>query len=127
MDDNLTVEKIIEMHDILIDGFGGTPGILNQGTLEYLVYRVNREKDPIRKAALVLFYIASKHPFIDGNKRTAFVAAENVLGMLRHSGVYIDDDENGVVRFMLDVADYKVDINGIEKWLRKKIKKSESA
>jgi len=26
--EDLTVEKIIEMHDILIDGFGGTPGIL---------------------------------------------------------------------------------------------------
>jgi hypothetical protein len=24
--EDLTVEKIIEMHDILIDGFGGTPG-----------------------------------------------------------------------------------------------------
>jgi hypothetical protein len=28
--EDLTVEKIIEMHDILIDGFGGTQGILNQ-------------------------------------------------------------------------------------------------
>jgi hypothetical protein len=33
-------------------------GILYQATLEYLVYQVNREKDPIRKAALVLFCIA---------------------------------------------------------------------
>jgi len=105
--EDLTVEKIIEMHDFLIDGFGGAQGILNQGTLEYLVYRVNKEKDPIRKAALVLFYIASKHPFIDGNKRTAFVAAENVLGMLGQLGMYIDDNENEVVRFMLEVADYK--------------------
>jgi len=125
--EDLTVEKIIEMHDILIDGFGGTPGILYQATLEYLVYQVNREKDPIRKAALVLFYIASEHPFIDGNKRTAFVAAENILGVLGQLGMYIDDNENEVVRFMLEVAKYNIDINGIEKWINERIKKSESA
>jgi hypothetical protein len=51
--EDLTVEKIIEIHDFLIDGFGGAQGILSQGTLEYLVYLVNKEKDPIRKAALV--------------------------------------------------------------------------
>jgi len=91
------------------------------------VYQVNREKDPIRKAALVLFYIASEHPFIDGNKRTAFVAAENILGVLGQLGMYIDDNENEVVRFMLEVAKYNIDINGIEKWINERIKKSESA
>jgi death-on-curing protein len=125
--EDLTVEKIIEMHDILIDGFGGTPGILSRGTLDFLVYRVNKEKDPIRKAALVLFYVASEHPFIDGNKRTAFVAAENVLGILGQLGMYIDDDENGVVNFMLRVAKYQADVNDIEKWIRERIKKSELA
>jgi hypothetical protein len=47
-----------------------------------------------------------------------------VLGQL---GMYIDDNENEVVRFMLEVADYKVDINGIEKWIKERIKKSEFA
>jgi len=125
--EDLTVEKIIEMHDILINGFGGTSGILNRGTLEYLVYKVNREKDPIRKAALILFYIASGHPFVDGNKRTAFVAAENVLGVLGQLGIYVDDNENGVVSFMIKVASYQADVNDIEKWIRERIKRSELA
>ena len=79
------------------------------------------------KQTLVLFYVASEHPFIDGNKRTAFVAAENVLGILGQLGMYIDDDENGVVNFMLRVAKYQADVNDIEKWIREKIKKSELA
>lgn len=53
--EDLTVEKINEMHDSLIDDFGGTGGILNRGTLEYLVYLVNQAQTPPRKAALVLF------------------------------------------------------------------------
>jgi hypothetical protein len=37
-------------------------------------------------------------------------------------GMYFDDDENEVVRFMVDVADYNSGLDGIEKWMRKKIK-----
>ena len=83
---DLTVEKIIEMHDILIDGFGGTQGILDEGTLEYLVYCVNREKDPIRKAALVLFYIASKHPFIDVTNERHSLRRKTFSGYLGNLG-----------------------------------------
>ena len=92
------------------------------------MYEVNKEKDPIRKAALVLYCIASEHPFFRTViNETAFVAAENVLGVLGQLGMYIDGNENEVVRFMLEVAKYNVNINDIEKWIKERLKESESA
>jgi|SRR5659263_318428 len=73
------VKRIIEIHDDIIKEYGGTYGLLTQGTLELLVYKVNREKDVFKQAALILQTIAAQHPFFDGNKRTAFATAENVL------------------------------------------------
>ena len=39
----LTAEMIIEIHDTIIQRYGGLPGILCQGTIDYLVARINDE------------------------------------------------------------------------------------
>ena len=39
----LTAEMIIEIHDTIIRRYGGLPGILCQGTIDYLVARINDE------------------------------------------------------------------------------------
>ncbi len=70
--EEFTVEQIIEIHDRIIDKYGGTGRMLNTGTLELLVYKLNSEKDIFRQAALFLHSIADQYPFFDGNKRTAF-------------------------------------------------------
>lgn len=43
--EELNAERIIEIHDDIIREYGGTGGLLTQGTLELLIYKVNREKD----------------------------------------------------------------------------------
>ena len=55
--------------------------------------------------------IGSQHPFVDGNKRTALVVAENVLGQ---QGYYIAADEDIIVEFMLAVASYTYEPDEIE-------------
>ncbi len=60
------VKRIIEIHDDIIKEYGGTYGLLTQGTLELLVYKVNREKDVFKQAALILQTIAAQHPGIKG-------------------------------------------------------------
>lgn len=115
----LTGESIIEIHDDIIKEYGGTGGLLTRGTLELLVYKVNREKDAFRQAALILHIIAAQHPFFDGNKRTAFATAENVL---RDAGYYLDADDNEVVNLMQKIAEYKCTVKTIEKWIREKSK-----
>ncbi len=83
----LTVSKIIEIHDEIIKEYGGTRGLRDEGTLELLVYKANRENTTFRRAALILYTIAVQHPFFDGNKRTALVTAEKVLD---DEGYYLD-------------------------------------
>ena len=77
----------------------------------------------LRKSAIALHAIGSQHPFIDGNKRTALVVAENVLGQ---QGYYIAADEDIIVDFMLAVASYKSEPDKIERWLREHVKTMEN-
>lgn len=111
----LTVKRITEIHDDIIQEYGGTGGLLTQGTLELLVYKANREKDVFKQAALTLHTIAAQHPFFDGNKRTAFAVAENVLG---EAGYYLDAGEDEIVNLMQKIAEYKCTVKAIEKWIR---------
>ena len=113
--DDLTVEKIIEIHDEVIANYEGTSGLLSEATLDYLVYRLNREKRVLRRAALAMHAIGSQHPFIDGNKRTALIVSENILGQ---EGLYLNLDDDRIVEFMLGVASYKFRPEEIEQWIQ---------
>lgn len=72
------------------------------------------------RAAFLLRGIAQDHPFADGNKRTAFEAADN---MLRLNGAFVDADGETVVRSMLAVARGEVDVAAIGDWLRTHLRK----
>lgn len=115
--EEFTVKQIVEIHDTIIDNYGGTGRMLNRGTLELLVYKLNRERDIFRQAALFLHAIAAQHPFFDGNKRTAFATAENVLG---EAGYYLNAETDEIVNLMKKIAEYKCSVQMIEKWVREK-------
>ncbi len=115
----LTARQIIEIHDTILKKYGGTGGVLNEGTLELLVYKTSREKDIFRQAALILHTIAAQHPFFDGNKRTALAAAENTLG---EAGYNLHADDEEIVCLMQKIAEYKCTVKTIEKWVREKAK-----
>ena len=54
-------------------------GVLNLGTVEFAVAAASRKKDIVYEAAAILEFIAKNHPFLDGNKRTAFASAATIL------------------------------------------------
>lgn len=112
----LTSEKILEINKLVISNFGGTDGVLCQGTIDYLVDQINAEPDLFRKAALALHIVASCHPFLDGNKRSAFQIAELILG---REGRAITASEETIIRMLLRVASYKCQVDKIKIWLLK--------
>jgi len=114
-----TVTEIIEIHDEIIKKYGGTGGVRDEGTLELLVYKMNREKNVFRRAALALHMIAVNHPFFDGNKRTAFAMAENELG---EDGYYLNEKPEEIVALMQNIAEYKCSPKAVEKWIKEKAK-----
>ena len=113
----ITVQKIIEIHTDIIRDFGGASGIRDDATLDYVIYQVNRSRNVLRKSAIMLHGIATGHPFVDGNKRTAFVAADNLV---RDWGYQISATDEEVVSFMLEVAEYKHTRESVEAWLKEK-------
>lgn len=113
----LTVQNIIDIHDEIIERLGGTKGILDQGTINYLVYQLNKKKDVFKRAALALERIIIGHPFVDGNKRTGFEVADILL---REDGYHIHASEEEILNALLKIAEYKCSGSEIEKWLRKK-------
>ena len=90
--DYLTLAEVIEMHRQLIDRFGGSHGIREIGALESAVLRpqMGYYEDLIAEAAALMESLAMNHPFVDGNKRIAFFAADTFL---RVNGQWIDCDD----------------------------------
>ena len=113
--EQITVEKIIEIHDEVILNYDGASGILSESTLDYLVYRLKAHKHVFQRAALALHAIGSQHPFIDGNKRTALIVSENILGQER---LYLAVGDDQIVEFMLGVASYRTGLDEIERWIQ---------
>ncbi len=75
---------VLAIHDEQLAEHGGAIGVRDEGLLESALARpLNRaaygEPDTAELAALYAIAIARNHPFVDGNKRTAYVALESFL------------------------------------------------
>ncbi len=80
----LSRELILAIHDEQLTEHGGAEGLRDPGLLDSALARpLNRagyaEPDIAELAALYAIGIARNHPFVDGNKRTGFVALELFL------------------------------------------------
>ena len=91
--DYLTVADILGMHAILVERYGGAPGVRDMGGLESAVYRPQSGyyTDAVEEACALLESLLINHPFIDGNKRTAFAACSVFLQINGH-GMRADSD-----------------------------------
>jgi death on curing protein len=67
------------------------------------------------KAAALLHSIARNHPFKDGNKRTATVAA---LFLLRVNGLRVTWVQQRALVMILDVAEGRTDLQALAAWLQ---------
>ena len=83
MNDYLTIAEVLAMHADQIERYGGSHGIRDQGLLEAALYRpqTGYYADLVEEAAALWESLAQNHPFIDGNKRTAFAAAYTFLAI----------------------------------------------
>ena len=78
----LSVEEILELHERLVERFGGSHGLRDLGMLESAVAMPHAgfgdsylHEDIFEMAAAYLFHVVMNHPFVDGNKRTGTHAA----------------------------------------------------
>jgi death on curing protein len=81
--DFLTLADVLAMHEDQIARYGGSSGIRDPGLLEAALYRpqTGYYSDLIEEAAALWESMAQNHPFVDGNKRTAFAALYTFLAI----------------------------------------------
>ena len=79
--DYLTVADVLGMHSVLMQRYGGAPGVRDPGALEAALFRpqTGYYEDIVAEAAALMESLAISHPFVDGNKRIAFAASDVFL------------------------------------------------
>jgi death-on-curing protein len=79
----LTLAELLAIHADQIERYGGSEGVRDAGLLEAALYRpqTGYYADLIEEAAALWESLAQNHPFIDGNKRTAFAATYTFLAI----------------------------------------------
>lgn len=104
----LTIQEVLEIHEDQIRRYGGTNGIREISLLESAIAMPASgigddylHEDVCDMAAAYLFHIARNHPFVDGNKRTAAVAAVIFLAL---NGIEVVADEDEFERVVWAVA-----------------------
>ncbi len=108
------------VHEAQLAEHGGLAGVRDTGLLASALARpVNLaaygDADTAALAAAYAFGIARNHPFIDGNKRTAFVCAELFLVL---NGVGLLADDAACVSTMLALAGGEMPETEFAAWLR---------
>ena len=99
---------------------GGAAGIRDPGMLESALARPLQKEaygnpDLYEVAAAYLFGIGKNHPFVDGNKRTAFAAADIFLFL---NGLSVEAEQHEIINLVLKVAAGEIDEVGAATFFR---------
>lgn len=117
--DYLSVADVLGMHTVLIQRYGGASGLRDPGALEAALFRpqTGYYKDLVAEAAALMESLAINHPFVDGNKRIAFAAADVFL---RINGWRLQRAPMDIHLEMMEMFDSGTfDLAHIDPWLRR--------
>lgn len=108
------------LHDRLLAEHGGSTGLRDENLLESALARPLQQAaygnpDLCDLAAAYAAGIVRNHPFVDGNKRTAFMAA---YVFLARNGRRLTAPENEAAHTMMALAAGDIDEAAFAHWLR---------
>lgn len=122
----LLEETVRAVHSRQISEHGGRPGIRDEGLLLSALARPQNlsvyEDPPPDLAALAASYafgIARNHPFIDGNKRVALVAARTFL-LINDADLEATQEEKYLT--FLRLAEGSLSEDELAEWIRARMK-----
>jgi death-on-curing protein len=116
--DYLVVAEVLAIHSDQIDRYGGAAGVRDPGLLEAALFRpqTGYYADIIEEAAALWESLAQNHPFIDGNKRTAFAVTYTFLAI---NGAQITADADTTYVFIAGLYETRdFDFVHLSIWLR---------
>lgn len=117
----LTLEDILRLHFVIIEEYGGSHGIRDEGRLKSVIQAPQQEvfgqeqyPDAYEKAAVYMRNIIGDHPFVDGNKRSGTTITAVFLDL---NGIGLTADPKELEDFAVQVAVDHLDIPAIAAWL----------
>ncbi len=119
----LTLQETLELHEQLIQRFGGSGGVRDLGLLESALLRPQTGYyDTLSlQAAALLQSLIHNHSFIDGNKRVAFATTAIFLRM---NGYRLKVEPDIGESFLIDeVIQKRIPVEDIATWLETYMKK----
>ena len=116
----LKEQVLLAVHDEQLAEHGGAEGVRDSGLLSSALARpinlAEYEKPSVFElAACYAGSIIQNHPFVDGNKRTGFLAAYTFLAL---NGQELYAPEADAVATVLDLAAGKIDEAQFSAWLK---------
>ena len=118
----ISLEEILRIHFQVIEDYGGSHGVRDEGRLKSVVNAPKQEvfgeeqySSLFDKAAVYLRNIIGDHPFSDGNKRTAIT----ICGIfLSRNGKQLNASPKNLEEFTISVATKHLSIKDILNWLQ---------
>jgi death-on-curing protein len=123
----IDARAILFLHEESLAMFGGARGLRDAGLLESALARpvnqqlYNPDGDVAELAAAYAFGLAKNHPFVDGNKRTAFLALGLFLAL---NGWRLETAQIDAIETMLSLARGSLDESDLANWIRERIVRS---
>lgn len=120
----LLEQTILALHSIVLEDHGGAPGVRDG---DMLSSALNRPKDKysydhdctiFQLAAAYSFGIAKNHPFVDGNKRVAFLAGTLFLEL---NGFTFSADEADAAFVFERLAGGKIRESSLATWFEENV------
>jgi len=106
------------MHADQIERYGGSAGLRDAGQLESALFRpqTGYYADVLEEAAALWESLSQNHPFVDGNKRTAFAATYTFLAI---NGWRLTAESEAIYTFVLGLYDSAgFHFEALVNWLR---------
>lgn len=126
----ISLEELLYLHDRIIERTGGSHGLRDLGLLESALARPFSSFDkkdlyPTHhlKAVALIHSLLLNHPFVDGNKRTAFAAMSRLLEQRK---TFLKGKDKEFVDFALWVGSKKPEVEEIARWIKEHSRKEKT-
>ncbi len=113
-----TLADALYFHAVLLARYGGADGLRDLGALESALYRpqTGYYSDLMEEAAALWESLSQNHPFLDGNKRTAFAVVDSFLEC---NGVQLNAEPDQAYAFMMNLYETgRFEFAELVVWLR---------
>lgn len=117
----LSLPEVLYLHAKSLRRYGGSAGIRDEGALDSAIARPRTSvggsdafPTVYLKSACYLDSFCRNHPFVDGNKRVAYLSADQFLNV---NSIILSADESDAYEFVIAIVTDRLPIEQIANWI----------